>query len=121
MKCADYFTRKSYIINEDDKTLIRQLRWGEEIVGHRRMKGGDPKGFNGTSDEEYYEEESEEEYESDGTYKYLKEDEWIDDFAKDFKDYEKDDVNIDVDNLKYAEEKNWHYGRTEKRGMVCRK
>jgi hypothetical protein len=115
MKCADYVTKKNCVINVNDKTLIKQLRWGEEIVAHKRIKGGDPKGYNDSSVEEYYEEESEDDDESYDTILYLKENEYTDTFANDFKDYEKDDVNIDVDNLKYAEEKNWCYGKIEKR------
>jgi hypothetical protein len=42
------------------------LKWGEELIGHRRMKGGDPKGFNDTSDEDSDEdEESENDFEEE--------------------------------------------------------
>jgi hypothetical protein len=51
-RCADYVSRNSYIIEEDDQTLPNQCRCGEELVCHCRMKGGNPKGYNGTSDED---------------------------------------------------------------------
>jgi hypothetical protein len=60
LKNDDYFTCKSKIIDEDDQTEANEFRWCEDLFCHKRLKGGDPKGFNGTSDEnsdENYEEE----------------------------------------------------------------
>jgi hypothetical protein len=65
-----------------------------------KLLGGNPKGFNGTSDEDSDEEEWED-------------DEETDELEEEFEDeYEKDDKNIDVDNLKYADEGSWCYGKT---------
>jgi hypothetical protein len=52
-----------------------------------RLKGGNPKGFNGTSDEDYDEEESEDEYDEDN-------DNVI------YENYERDDEDIDVFKLR---------------------
>jgi hypothetical protein len=42
-KCADFISKGSYIIKEDDGTTASQMKWGEELVCHERLKCGNPK------------------------------------------------------------------------------
>jgi hypothetical protein len=34
------------MIEEADNTMINQLKWDAEFICHKRLKGGNPKGFN---------------------------------------------------------------------------
>jgi hypothetical protein len=87
LKNGDYTTRSSKIIDEEDRTKVNQLRWGEDLVCHNRLNGGDPKGFNGTSDEDSEEYEEKE--------------------SNDYEDEVDEDFNINVDEIRTADEDNW--------------
>jgi hypothetical protein len=95
----------------DDRTMAGQLKWGEELVCHKRMKGVNPKGFNGTSDEDtdsdedfedVFEEEEDEERTEEEDMNYLCEEE-ID-----------EDYQIDVEEIIRADDDNWNYEVVEK-------
>jgi hypothetical protein len=59
-KCG-YIVDKSKIVNENDRTAICKFKWNDEFICQRKMKGGDPRGHNGTSDENSYDSAEEEE------------------------------------------------------------
>jgi hypothetical protein len=55
---AGYISKDDKILNKDDQTRAKDLRWGTELIGHRKLLGDKPKGFNGTSDEDSGSDES---------------------------------------------------------------
>jgi hypothetical protein len=54
LNICDYIINKGRIVNEDDKTETYTLKWNDEFICRRRMKSGDPRGYNGRSDEDDY-------------------------------------------------------------------
>jgi hypothetical protein len=80
---CDYITYKGKIIN-DDSTEVYRFKWNDEFNYQRKLVGEDPKGYNGTSDEDSDEQEEEEPDED-------RDPEW----------------DINYDEMIWADEKNW--------------
>jgi hypothetical protein len=80
---------------------------GEELICHNRMKGGNPKGFKRSSDEDSDEDSDEENYEED-----------IEEKSEDEYEDEIDDEDIDVDNIREADEENWRVHKTPGRKEI---
>jgi hypothetical protein len=98
MKRGDYISKSSYIISENNHTLVRHFKWGEELVCHRRMKEDNSKGYNGTSDEDSDNDDYDEE-----------EDEYDDELDKEY--------HLNYEYIRKAKEDNWPSKYFNKRKM----